>query len=114
MPDDDIEKLKEKLKSYSKQDVEFNEPHFTYQLEAREGNRKEVMENLLNPEKLVYSYQETGKHGDIVHCLHFRISSTRTIRLPVIFDRNGKKSLYIITYVMRYRTWQSRVRKRQK
>lgn len=114
MPDDDVEKLKEKLKSYSKQDIEFNEPHFTQQLEVREGSREKVVETLLNPEKLVYSYQETGKYGDIIHCMHFKVSNTRTMRLPVIFDRDGKKSLYIITYIMRYRAWQNMVRKRQK
>ena len=87
---EDIEKLKKKLRNYTKNDIEFNDPHFTQQLQLREGSIEEVTNNLLKPDKLVYSYQEKGKYGDIVHCLHFRISNTRTLRLPVIFDRNNK------------------------
>lgn len=56
MSEDTLEKLKRKLKSYSREQIEFNEPHFTQQLEAREGSREKVIENMLNPEKLVYSY----------------------------------------------------------
>lgn len=110
--EDDLEEIKSKLKTYTEKDLEFNEPHFTTTLLLREGNLEEVKRNLLNPEKLVYSYQERGKYGDIIHCLHFEISNTRTMRIPVIFNRNGKKSLYIITYIMRYRPWQSMVKKK--
>jgi len=112
MTEEDLEKLKKKLKSYNKEDIEFNEPHFTQQLELREGSKEEVINNLLKPDKLVYSYQEKGKYGDIVHCLHFKLSNTRTLRLPVIFDINNKKGLYILTYIKRYRSWQSMVKKK--
>jgi len=27
------------------------------------------------------------------------------MKLPVILDKKGKKELYIITYIMRYRKW---------
>ena len=54
---DDIEKLKNKLRSYERKDIKFNEPHFTQQLILREGNKEEVINLLLNPDKLVYSYQ---------------------------------------------------------
>lgn len=111
--EDNVEELKKKLKKYFKKDVEFNDPHFSQQLELREGNKEEVIKNLLNPKNLIYSYPEKGKYGDIKHCLHFKISNTRTMRLPVIFDRHGKKSLYIITYIMRYRRWQNMIRGRR-
>lgn len=110
--EDNIEDLKRKLKSYIKKEIIFNEPHFTQQLILREGSKEEVIKNLLNPDNLVYSYQEAGKYGDIIHCLHFRISNTRTMRLPVIFDTNQKKGLYIITYIMRHRAWQHMIKKR--
>ena len=113
MKEDDIEELKSKLKSYSEENIIFNEPHFTQQLDLREGNKKDVINNLLNPDKLIYSYQEEGKYGDIIHCLHFKISNTRTLRLPVIFDKNNEKSLYIMTYIMRYRSWQNMMRKKR-
>ncbi|MBW2972801.1 hypothetical protein KY346_00230 [Candidatus Woesearchaeota archaeon] len=111
MQKDYLAGLKEKLCSYKEENIEFNEPHFSQQLNLREGSKKEVVKNLLNPEKLVYSYKEKGKYGDIIHCLHFKISNTRTMRLPVIFYQ---KSLYIITYILRYRPWQSMIKRRQK
>jgi hypothetical protein len=114
MKEDDLDKIKKRLKLYKEEEIEFNEPHFTERLVLREGNRKDVINHLLNPESLVYSYSEKGRYGNVVHCLHFKVSNTRTMRLPVIFDRGGKKSLYIITYIMRYRRWQSLVRKGEK
>ena len=111
--DDDIEELKKKLKTYKIEDISFNEPHFTQQLNLREGNKDEVIKNLLNPTNLIYSYSEKGKYGDIKHNLHFKISNNRTMRIPVIFDRGNKKSLYILTYIMRYRKWQNMIKKRR-
>lgn len=108
--EDNVEELKTKLKTYSEADIKFNEPHFTQQLVLRDGSKKEIFDNVLNPANLVYSYQEKGKYGDTVHCLHFKISNTRTLRLPVIFDRNSKKGLYIITYILRYRNWRNMIR----
>ena len=111
--EDDIESLKKKLQTYTPKEITYNEPHFTDQLMLREGNKEDVVHTLLTAETLVYSYQEIGKHGDIIHCLHFKISNTRTIRLPVIFDRLGKKDLYILTYIMRYRKWQSMIKQKR-
>lgn len=103
---DNIEELKKKLKTYGREDIIFNK-HCEQQLILRNGNKEEVINNLLNPDRLVYSYQERGKRGDIVHCLHFNISNTKTMRLPIIFD---KKGLYILTYIMRYRPWQNMIK----
>jgi len=47
--------LKKKLKEYSKENIIFNEPHFTQQLILRQGSKDEVINNLLNLDKLVYS-----------------------------------------------------------
>lgn len=108
---DDLDSIKSKLKSYSRGDIIFNEPHFTRQLILREGNKESVIHELLNPDHLVYFLTESGKRGDTVHVLHFKVSNTRTLRLPVIFDKRGKKCLYILTYIMRYRPWQNMVKK---
>jgi len=109
--EDDLQTIKNRLKKYAKNEIEFNEPHFTQQLILRGGYREDIINNLLNPDKLVYSYQEKGRFGKIIHCLHFKISNDRTMRLPIIFDRNAKKSLYILTYIMRYRNWQNMVKR---
>lgn len=112
--DGSLEELKKRLQSYKEEDIELNEPHFSQQISVREGSKKDVIHHLLNPEKLVYFYTETGKYNDTVYCLHFKISNTRTMRLPVIFDRNNKKSLYILTYILRYRPWQNMVKKERR
>lgn len=105
LAEDNVKELKGKLRTYKREDVSFNEPHFTQQLMLREGNREEVFQQLLNPDKLVYSYQEEGRYGDIKHTLHFEISGSRTMILPVILDPNNQKGLYVITYIMRHRAW---------
>jgi len=96
--EDDLEQLKKKLMTYTSDEVEFSS-HAENQLLLREGRKEDVIRLILNPEKLVYSYAEKGSQGAAVHCLHFRISNTKTMRLPVIFDKNNKKNLYIIAYI---------------
>lgn len=97
----DLEALKEKLKSYKKEQIRFNNPHFSQQLTLREGNKEEVIKNLLNPEKLIHYDEEQGKYGDKKISLYFEISNTRAMKIPVIFDK-PQKSLYVITYIMRH------------
>lgn len=109
--EDDIEEVKKKLRTCKKEDIIFNNLHFENMLLLREGSKEDVIKNVLNPSKLVYSYQEKGRKGDIIHNLHFKISNTRIMKLPVIF---GKKGLYIITYIMRYRAWQNMIKKEVK
>lgn len=105
-----LEKLRDKLRSYRREDIGFNEPHFTQQMILREGSKEEVITNLLKPDNLVYFYSEPGKYGDVKYSLYFRISSTRTMKIPVILDLNRKKRIYVLTYIMRYRPWQSMIR----
>jgi hypothetical protein len=105
-----VEAIKRKLRGYERKHIRFNEPHFTQQLLARDGDRDEVIGNLLNPQKLKHFYSEKGKYGDIKYSLYFEISNTKTMKLPVIFDLNNRKCLYIITYIMRYRPWQNMVK----
>ena len=111
---EDIEELKKKLRSYNEEDIEFNEPHFSQQLMLREGNREDVINRILFPDSLVYISKDRGKYGDLIYSLHFEVSNNRTLRIPVIFDRNNKKSIYIITYIMRYRHWKHMVVKNKR
>jgi hypothetical protein len=107
MPQEDIEQIKQRLRTYQEADIHFNEPHFSQQLLLREGKRDDVIHNLLQPDCLDQSTSETGKYGDIVHTLHFGVSNTRTMILPTIFDPGCRKGLYILTYIMRYRRWRT-------
>lgn len=102
----DLEKVKSKLKSYKKEDIIFNEPHFTEMLILREGSREDVTKNLLNPEKLVHAEEEKPSK----YKLYFKMSNTRTMILPIIFDKDNKKCLYTLTYIMRYRNWRNTIR----
>ena len=113
MQEDNLEELRARLRTYRREDIIFNEPHFTMMLELREGSKEELMQNLLRPDKLEYSYTEHGRHGNDIHVLHFRKSNTRTLRIPVMFNKGGRKNLYILTYIIRYRPWQSMKRGRK-
>jgi hypothetical protein len=99
----DLEQIKQKLARLKEKDLRFNEPYFTNQMILREGCKGDVIENLLNPINLVYCYKQDHK----VYCFYFKISNTRTMKLPVIFN---KKGLYILTYIMRYRSWKGMIR----
>ena len=104
MEGDELKKIKDKLRSYTEKDIRFHEPHFTNQLTDREGDRQDVIDHIINPDKLVRFKVQMGKYGDLKYALHFKISENRTLILPVIFDPKGKKSLYILTYMLRYRS----------
>jgi len=104
-----LEEIKEKLRSYKEADIKFYEPHFTENMIGRGGSRKDVIENLLNPMKLVHVKLEIGIYGDMKHVLFFELGRVQTLKLPVIFNESNKKTLYIITYIMRYRPWQEMI-----
>jgi hypothetical protein len=104
----DLEELKSKLKEYKENQIIFK-PHAKHQLILREGNKKEVIANLLNPTKLFDFEEQEGKKGDRIYKLYFEISNSRTMILPVIFKR---KCLYILTYIMRHRLWKKKIEKR--
>lgn len=108
-----LEKIKNKLKQYQRKHIIFNEPHFTNQLILREGSEEEVIKNLLNPEKLVYHYKEKGKKGDDIFCLYFKKSNTRTIKLPIIFNKNNERNIYVLTYILRYRPWHTMIKRKK-
>lgn len=106
-----VKKLKKKLESYERGHLKFNEPHFTQMLLLRDGDKRQVIQNLLNPENLMYFYTEKGKYGDVKYSLYFKISHNKTMKLPLIFDLNNKKCIYILTYIMRDRPWHTMIKR---
>ena len=100
-----VQEMRRRLATYAELHIEFNEPHFTTQLLLRDGDLRDVISNLLHPVKLVHCSTQAGTHGSTKHVLYFQVSNTRTMVLPVIFDRHGERSIYILTYIMRYRRW---------
>ncbi len=100
MPDP-LELIQQKIRTYSTKGIEFYEPHFSSQMILRGGNKRQVMDNLTNPDRLVYVEQSLGKYGDVVYDLFFLLEPNKVLILPVIL--NPTKGLYVLTYIMRAR-----------
>lgn len=91
-----IEKIKEKLRSYTKDDIEYNEPHFTLKLDREQIDRKEVIKNILKPDKLSFVGVSESKNPNYncVYDLYFKLSNNRIFKIPASLK---PKSLYLIT-----------------
>lgn len=90
------EKIKQTLRKYEKREVEYNEPHFTLKLERLKIDRKEVVKNVLKPDKLVLVGVSESKNPNYsyVYDLYFKLSKNRIFKIPVSIK---PKSLYLIT-----------------
>jgi len=93
---EDVEKVKNILKNFSSEQITYNEPHFSIKLERLKIDRKEVIKNILNPEKLVFVGISESKNPnfDFVHDLYFRLGKNRTFKIPISIKTT---SLYLIT-----------------
>ena len=90
------DKIKVIMKSYSKEDLTYNEPHFTLKLDRLKIDRKEVVKNILKPEKLVFVGVSESKNPnyEYVYDLYFKLSNNRLFKIPTSIKA---KSLYLIT-----------------
>ena len=105
----DVSSVKEELKRYSEKQIVFNEPHVTERCLLREITKEEVIQNLLNPDKLVYAGEQVSKFPtEKKYDLYFVLSNTRAYRFPVVLK---EKSLYVITVIKINRRWQGIVSK---
>ena len=93
---EDVEKIKERLKNYSKENLEYNEPHFTLKLDREKIDRKEVINNILKPDRLAFVGVSESKNPnyDYVYDLYFKLSKNRIFKIPASLK---PKSLYLIT-----------------
>lgn len=91
-----LEKTKKILRNYSKENLEFNEPHFTIKLDREKIDRNEIIRKVLSPEKLSLVGISESKNTEykIIHDLYFKLSKNRIIKIPVSIK---PKSLYLIT-----------------
>jgi len=95
-----VEEIKDKLRKV--ENIVFTK-HAKNQLILRESTEKEVLRYINDLDTLVYFQKEGHKYS-----LYFAISNRRTIKLPVVFKG---KTLYILTYILRYRSWQRMVKR---
>ncbi|MBD3313099.1 hypothetical protein GF345_01520 [Candidatus Woesearchaeota archaeon] len=93
---ENVSKVRNILIKYKRDDIEYNESHFTLKLERQKIDRKEVVKNILNPDKLVLVGVSESKNPGYrdVHDLYFKLSRNRIFKIPVSIK---PKSLYLIT-----------------
>jgi hypothetical protein len=98
----DIEKLKEKLKQYKKEDIIITN-HAEIQAYVREVDLEEVKENIVNPEKLVYAKeQKTEKPEEKKYDCYFAYSKQLCHRYILTINRK----VIIVTIIKINREWQ--------
>lgn len=90
------EKIKEILRKYQREDIGYNEPHFTLKLGRENIDRHEVIKNVLKPDKLIFVGVSKSKNPNFEHVydLYFKLSKHRIFKIPVSIK---PKSLYLIT-----------------
>lgn len=95
---EDPEKIKWVLSTYSKEDIEYNEPHFTLKLDRQKIDRKEVIKNILTPDNLAFVGVSESKNPNYkyVYDLYFKLSKNRIFKIPVSIK---PQSLYLITII---------------
>lgn len=93
---ENVQKIQEILKEYHVENIEYNEPHFTLKMDRLKIDKKEVVKNLLNPERLVLVGVSESKNVNYehVHDLYFKLSKNRMFKIPASIK---PKSLYLIT-----------------
>ncbi|MAG77899.1 hypothetical protein CL616_00880 [archaeon] len=95
-----MEEIKDKLRNVER--IIFTK-HAKQQIILRESSEESLLSYIRSLNKLVYFQKDGHKYN-----LYFALSNERTIKLPVVFEG---KTLYILTYVLRYRSWQRMVKK---
>ena len=105
----EVEKVKIKLKKLKKKDIIFS-PHSILRASIRRIDTDEVINNLLNPEKLAFAFFERKhKNGDRYLC-YFGYSKTLAHKYVIILN----KKCIIVTAIKIKRKWQRRLEKRAK
>lgn len=93
---EDAEKIKSILRKYKKSQIEYNEPHFTLKLDRQKIDRKEIVRNVLTPDKLVFVGVAKSKNNNYKHVydLYLELSRNRLFKIPASIK---PESLYLIT-----------------
>ena|SRR3989304_4030225 len=101
----DLEKLKEMLGKYKKEDIIITK-HAELQAFVREVDLEEVKENVVNPQKLVYAKEQEAKNKDEEkYDCYFAYSRRLYHRYAIVL--NGK--VLIVTIIKINRDWQKTI-----
>jgi hypothetical protein len=98
----DLNKLKEKLSLYKKQDIVITH-HAKLQAFIRGVDLEEVKENIVNPIRLVYAQKQEGKYkGEEKYDCYFAYSKHLYHRYILTINRK----IIIVTIIKITRDWQ--------
>lgn len=102
MKSEELEKLKEKLRSYDEKDIIITS-HAEKQAFVREVKMEDVKRDIKNPERLVFARQQEAKNlGEEKYDCYFAYS--RHLYNRYVLTINGK--LIIVTIIKINRDWQ--------
>lgn len=100
-----LEELKEKLRTYEKEDIIVTK-HAELQALFREVNIEEVKENIINPIKLVhFQEQRIENEKDIKYDCYFAYSKHLYHRYALVLN----KKVIIVTIIKINRDWQKAI-----
>lgn len=101
----DLKKLKERFREHKKEDIIITK-HAELQAFVRDINLEEVKNNIINPEKLIYTKQEESKkENEEKYDCYFAYSKHLYHRY--ILTINGK--IIIVTIIKINRDWQKAI-----
>ncbi len=102
-----IEELKKKLSKYKKEDIIITD-HADLQALVRDINIEEVKENIINPDKLVYTRKEEAlKKEEEKYDCYFSYSDNLCHRYLLVLNRK----VIIVTIIKINRDWQKAIRR---
>jgi predicted transcriptional regulator len=101
----DLDKLKQKLSSFTEKDIIITD-HAKIQAIVREIDLKEVKQNIIKPEKLVYAKeQKSKKSGEDKYDCYFAYSRHLYHRYVLTINRK----VIIVTIIKINRDWQKAI-----
>jgi hypothetical protein len=102
-----LQEFKAKLKTYSEKDIIFTK-HAQIRLIIRDIDLKEVVKNIINPEKLMFFEEQTTESNFKKYNCYFSYSGNLTYRY--VFTINGK--ILIVTAIKINRDYQKIIKKK--
>ena len=106
---EEIGKIINRLRGYSEKQFRFTDNYWK-RISSRDIDHDFVVKTFFEFDKINLIEEDILKFGDIGYDLYYEISNNRTLILGVC----PKKDLIFIHGIMRYRKWQSAIKKAKK
>lgn len=106
---EEIDKIIKILKKYKEEDFDFRE-HYWFRIAQRNIKHDFLLKTFFEFDKIKLIEEDVLKYGDIGYDLFYEISNNRTLIIGVC----PKEKLKFIHGILRYRKWQTAVKKQFK